>query len=837
MGLIAVILVAVMVAHPSLLIPIALVGLGTAAILVLGLRKRVSARKNCAISPLRPTLRRKLNFSPKRNTGGDGPIAVSPAEVPLRLSMIAVDDSTSSRAEKPTLSGNDWQRQLENIQDKRVGFELASMFASAGWRGEDPGFSAGGEFSKDQLSDTECGMFLSLSSGKVRDWFEHDSGYICIVNVAEFEISISREIVANIYDSVDPAELISVPDSRVKTSKKKSSSKKSPRKPKKPQGDVVECLAVPDGFTLPREPVSGMNDFWGSSTHKEQVILESELSKSLMTADEREREILETSFEATENDITLSMYEAIQQQEELSNTLNSPLIPQTTSDYSQLEESFKEMNRRDETASARHSAVLKTKSNRDSAYEKLTLIRERMETCKDLYLKDPMRAPEVQNNLAKWDSVLKSWSRKIEDAGISWTTKLGGLEQMLKAMDDHIKELNAEATAREKKKKEAQARAKQAAEKKEKENLEKAKAEKEKKVQEQAKATASPSTNTSSAPISTKSGVRTPDEVYLLLTKKCTDAESKKAEFTSQVSRSDDFTKKLRGAINKLASKTVKLESTFGQISQILEFCRGKGDVYMGIGMYTCAFAIVKHANKFDYNPPVGDADEVYVYAALAAKLADAYNGFRNLFRGELFRQAPMMLPIDPKRSYFPAGISNDEFLKLCGYRKGEEAASDPDTYIKDSMKYARLYCAFLVSCSPGGEFNEKSMTTLWEWTVRLIQRKPEAGALPGILASILQVGGHALASRFGRQFLKVLHVMKSQFVPKLPSPNGPTAKQMAINLSKLIDGALQNQRLDEPRTAESLCQQCRWRHCQGCVQQQQQQQQQFGGGLNNGFG
>ena len=238
---------------------------------------------------------------------------------------------------------------------------------------------------------------------------------------------------------------------------------------------------------------------------------------------------------------------------------------------------------------------------------------------------------------------------------------------------------------------------------------------------------------------------------------------------------------------------------------------------------YKIVQVIVKKARaNFKPLPTNDDPDEVFVYGALASMLGKQ-KGFTNLFRGELFRRSPLCLPIEPTSKHFPGAAS---LLPHMGFRN---EPPDFKVFYEDTLRFARLYAAFLGTKDNivHGNFSDASMRKMWEWLVRTVQRKPEAGSTPGIVLAIVSVSGHALASKYKNQYTKLLKQIKFGVIPKLPTDSNTTSRDTAALIAKTLTTAVNEQLqslrqpgsgVDEPVTCDptKICQKCRWRHCQG---------------------
>ena len=139
-------------------------------------------------------------------------------------------------------------------------------------------------------------------------------------------------------------------------------------------------------------------------------------------------------------------------------------------------------------------------------------------------------------------------------------------------------------------------------------------------------------------------------------------------------------------------------------------------------------------------------------------------------------------MPVHPQQA---AGQSDRDYYTALGYRyEGTPAVIEKqDKYLKRMSGLARLHAALAVSHLPRAStttLHPHPLSRLWAWLASTTALAPHTDTTATVLLDTLDVAGHALFTRYGKQFSKLVTLLHQQLLPRLEavkSDGGPTAR------------------------------------------------------------
>jgi len=191
------------------------------------------------------------------------------------------------------------------------------------------------------------------------------------------------------------------------------------------------------------------------------------------------------------------------------------------------------------------------------------------------------------------------------------------------------------------------------------------------------------------------------------------------------------------------------------------------------------------------------DAKSAFPAATLALALWDKYPEFGHLLLAYMFEMCPFLVPFHPQQS---AGQDDKSYYITLGYKYEGESIEKQDKYLKRMSGLARLYSALSVSHLP-----KASTTTThphppsksWSSLTSLLNLTPHTDITASLLLDMLEVGGNTMFANYGKQFGKLLVVIKDKYFPLLEavkSEGGPT-----VRLEQFLTTAIRGQSIREP--------------------------------------
>ncbi|XP_055682518.1 mRNA export factor Gle1-like [Lutzomyia longipalpis] len=128
--------------------------------------------------------------------------------------------------------------------------------------------------------------------------------------------------------------------------------------------------------------------------------------------------------------------------------------------------------------------------------------------------------------------------------------------------------------------------------------------------------------------------------------------------------------------------------------------------------------------------------------------------------------------------------------------KTSDNSQDTQDVQLKGIAGVSRLYAAILITKPPNGEDHPHGLKNGWLWLSEVVKRVPLRGISASVLLEVLQIAGHELLQAYGQNFLKLIRVMKNEYLPKLKLVD---EGELTVSLENLLDKALKGGDFDEP--------------------------------------
>lgn len=184
--------------------------------------------------------------------------------------------------------------------------------------------------------------------------------------------------------------------------------------------------------------------------------------------------------------------------------------------------------------------------------------------------------------------------------------------------------------------------------------------------------------------------------------------------------------------------------------------------------------------------------------AAVALGIWTQFPDVGRLMMGHFFMKCPYTVPF-----YIPKSkeISTVDYCKLIGYSvEGSEVESE-DKFLKKLSGIIRLYAAIISSDVPAPLANRTHPLGLdhgWSWLVSVLNLEPRP-VTATILFDFLEVAGHAMMKRYGKQFRKLLRILCEEVMPKILEVTPKESKAGAMRLKIFLDTCIKEGRMKQP--------------------------------------
>ncbi|KOB59582.1 putative class A rhodopsin-like G-protein coupled receptor GPRpgn [Operophtera brumata] len=184
--------------------------------------------------------------------------------------------------------------------------------------------------------------------------------------------------------------------------------------------------------------------------------------------------------------------------------------------------------------------------------------------------------------------------------------------------------------------------------------------------------------------------------------------------------------------------------------------------------------------------------EAAFPLAALTVALWAQFPDFGKLIEAYFHKLCPYLVPMFlPQRE----GQTDKEFYLSRGYTYSEEGAVEKqDKFLKRMSGIFRLRCAIWIATTPKfiNAPNPHGLQHGWRWLASFINLRPEPDICATLLNDFFSVCGSQFNKHYGKQFLKVLKLVNSQYMVVLQNiDEGGPKTRLEVFLQNILSTGL----------------------------------------------
>lgn len=196
-------------------------------------------------------------------------------------------------------------------------------------------------------------------------------------------------------------------------------------------------------------------------------------------------------------------------------------------------------------------------------------------------------------------------------------------------------------------------------------------------------------------------------------------------------------------------------------------------------------FCIYHTANSFlvtGLKQVLASTKTAYSFAQVIVALWIRFEQFGKILLAFFYEMCPYTVP------FYPTRDSNDDeltYLIASGYSlKKDGTIEDEESFLNKMRGLMKLFAAIIHIYSPNSPL---SLRDGWKWLASILNLEPQSSVSPAVIHSFLTITDLKLKSTYGKQFIKLIHYIKSIYLPKLNALNlkNPQAK---VQLETYVD-------------------------------------------------
>ncbi|KAL4223047.1 Nuclear pore complex nucleoporin component [Mactra antiquata] len=181
--------------------------------------------------------------------------------------------------------------------------------------------------------------------------------------------------------------------------------------------------------------------------------------------------------------------------------------------------------------------------------------------------------------------------------------------------------------------------------------------------------------------------------------------------------------------------------------------------------------------------------ESAFALGMVAAGLWREVPDIGDLLLAHFHSQCPYLVPY-----YIPRqeGQSDEDYFRSRGYKYEGEVVEKHDKFLKRMSGIMRLYFSIMVSSPPRGE-HPHGIQYAWTWITRVLNLEPETDITAAMIYDFLQVTGNMLCHTYKKQFLKLLHILVKELLPKLKSVSSEAGSGTLTRLQMLLENSVKH--------------------------------------------
>ncbi|XP_045171879.2 mRNA export factor GLE1-like [Mercenaria mercenaria] len=206
-------------------------------------------------------------------------------------------------------------------------------------------------------------------------------------------------------------------------------------------------------------------------------------------------------------------------------------------------------------------------------------------------------------------------------------------------------------------------------------------------------------------------------------------------------------------------------------------------------GPVFCKHLIAKMIVKKGDEQVSSKHESAFAIGMVAAGLWRESPSIGQLLLAHFQAQCPYLVPY-----YIPRqeGQSDADYFKSRGYRYDDGVVEKHDKFLKRMSGIMRLYFSIIVSAPPRGN-HPHGIEYAWTWLTRVLNIDPEPDITTTMIYDCLQVTGNALCQVYNKQFLKLLHILVKEMLPKLKNVSSDAGSGSLTRLQLLLENAVKH--------------------------------------------
>ena len=225
---------------------------------------------------------------------------------------------------------------------------------------------------------------------------------------------------------------------------------------------------------------------------------------------------------------------------------------------------------------------------------------------------------------------------------------------------------------------------------------------------------------------------------------------------------------------------------------------RFKATAHVG-GLEYCTDLLARKLVRQGEDVVSSNPEAAFAIAAVITALWSEFPLLGRLILAHFYKTCPYLIPY-----YVPQqeGQSDQDYYKALGYQYTDGQVEKQDKFLKRMSGVARLFAAVIASVPQRHQQQQSHPFGLqngWRFLASILNLKPRVEITATILYDFLDVTGHRLSQAYGKQFIKMIHLLCTDYFTLIRNVTPDSCLGPVVRLDDFLQKTLKRRELAPP--------------------------------------
>jgi len=215
-------------------------------------------------------------------------------------------------------------------------------------------------------------------------------------------------------------------------------------------------------------------------------------------------------------------------------------------------------------------------------------------------------------------------------------------------------------------------------------------------------------------------------------------------------------------------------------------------------GIEYCADLLARKLVRQGEDVVSSKPEAAFAIAAVIHALWSEFPFLGHLILAHFYKTCPYLVPYYPPQQ---EGQNDQDYYKALGYDYIDGTVEKQDKFLKRMSGVVRLYAAVIVSVPRARQQQPHpfGLQNGWTFLAAILNLTPRLEITATVLFNFLEVAGHRLSNAYGKQFIKLLHLVCTEYFTLIRNVTPDGSDGPVVRLDDFLQKAIKRREIAPP--------------------------------------